>query len=141
MRPRCDYIRRRVLTERSDADGGNPHHARSKNYADSIPPQDAVIVQRLQRAGGNNCSAKPRHRSLGGRPTTEGGFVPDRPQSMESRIQRRAVRAAAQRRPLLAGLGPLAEGSDGGGSIRGPASNCGVVGLKPVARTNNLCAA
>lgn len=43
---------------------------------------------------------------------------------------------------LAAGIAPLALATDGGGSIRRPASHCGVVGLKPsigsVARANGL---
>src|SRR3984957_13236254 len=101
----------------------------SRNYADSIPPQDAVIAQRLQRAGGI-LLGKTTTPEFGGRPTTEGGLCPTarNPWNREYNAGGSSGGAAATG---AAGLGLLAEGSDGGGSIRGPASNCGVVGLKP----------
>jgi amidase len=101
----------------------------SRNYADSIPPQDAVIAQRLQRAGGI-LLGKTTTPEFGGRPTTEGGLCPTarNPWNREYNAGGSSGGAASA---VAAGLGPLAEGSDGGGSIRGPASNCGVVGLKP----------
>jgi Asp-tRNA(Asn)/Glu-tRNA(Gln) amidotransferase A subunit family amidase len=101
----------------------------SRNYADSFPPQDAVIAQRLQKAGGI-LLGKTSTPEFGGRPTTEGGLCPTarNPWNRDYNSGGSSGGAAAA---VAAGLGPLAEGSDGGGSIRGPASNCGVVGLKP----------
>jgi amidase/aspartyl-tRNA(Asn)/glutamyl-tRNA(Gln) amidotransferase subunit A len=101
----------------------------SRNYADFVPPQDAVIAQRLKNAGGI-LLGKTSTPEFGGRPTTEGGLCPvaRNPWNREFNAGGSSGGAAAA---VAAGLGPLAEGSDGGGSIRGPASNCGVVGLKP----------
>ncbi len=101
----------------------------SRNYADSFPPQDAAIAKRLQRAGGI-LLGKTTTPEFGGRPTTEGGLCPTarNPWNLAYNAGGSSGGAAAA---VAAGLGPLAEGSDGGGSIRGPASNCGVVGLKP----------
>jgi amidase len=101
----------------------------SLNYADSIPEQDAVIAQRLQKAGGI-LLGKTTTPEFGGRPTTEGGLCPTarNPWNLDYNAGGSSGGAACA---VAAGLGPLAEGSDGGGSIRGPASNCGVVGLKP----------
>jgi len=101
----------------------------SRNYADSFPPQDAAIAKRLQRAGGI-LLGKTTTPEFGGRPTTEGGLCPTarNPWNLAYNAGGSSGGAAAS---VAAGLGPLAEGSDGGGSIRGPASNCGVVGLKP----------
>jgi amidase len=101
----------------------------SRNYADSFPAQNSVIAQRLQKAGGI-LLGKTATPEFGGRPTTEGGLCPTarNPWNRDYNAGGSSGGAAAS---VAAGLGPLAEGSDGGGSIRGPASNCGVVGLKP----------
>src|SRR5262245_26932202 len=101
----------------------------SRNYASFVPPADAEIVVRLRRAGGVllGKTATPEY---GGRPTTEGGLCPParNPWNLEHTTGGSSGGAAAQ---VATGLGPLAEGSDGGGSVRIPASCCGVVGLKP----------
>src|ERR1700730_215283 len=47
----------------------------SRNYSDSIPPQDAVIAQRLQKAGGI-LLGKTTTPEVGGRPTIAGGPCP-----------------------------------------------------------------
>ncbi len=101
----------------------------SANYANSIPPEDAEIAARLFRSGGIFLG-KTSTPEFGARPTTEGGLCPIacNPWNLEYNAGGSSGGAAAQ---VAAGLGPLAEGSDGGGSIRGPSSNCGVVGLKP----------
>lgn len=101
----------------------------SANYANSIPLQDAEIATRMFRSGGIFLG-KTSTPEFGGRPTTEDGLCPiaHNPWSLEYNAGGSSGGAAAQ---VAAGLGPLAEGSDGGGSIRGPSSNCGVVGLKP----------
>ena len=101
----------------------------SRNYATSLPPHDAEIAVRLREAGGI-LLGKTSTPEFGGRPTTEDGLCPTahNPWNLEYNAGGSSGGAAAQ---IAAGLGPLAEGSDGGGSIRGPSSNCGVVGVKP----------
>jgi amidase len=101
----------------------------SRNYAEFVPPADAEIVTRLRRAGGI-LLVKTATPEYGGRPTTEGGLCPParNPWNLQHTTGGSSGGAATQ---VAAGLGPLAEGSDGGGSVRIPASCCGVVGLKP----------
>jgi amidase len=108
---------------------GIPTTIGSRNFADSIPPEDAVIALKMFRSGGIFLG-KTTTPEFGGRPTTEGGLCPvaHNPWNLEFNAGGSSGGAAAQ---IASGLGPLAEGSDGGGSIRGPSSNCGVVGLKP----------
>ncbi|MGH7865356.1 MAG: amidase [Candidatus Binataceae bacterium] len=101
----------------------------SRNYADSMPPEEAVIAARMRESGGM-LLGKTSTPEFGGRPTTEGGLCPiaRNPWSLDHNAGGSSGGAACA---LGIGLGPIAEGSDGGGSIRGPASNSGVVGLKP----------
>jgi amidase len=101
----------------------------SKNFENFRPRADAELAVRLRNAGGI-LLGKTTTPELGGRPTTEGGLCPPahNPWKFEYSAGGSSGGAAAQ---VAAGMGPLAEGTDGGGSIRVPAACCGVVGLKP----------
>lgn len=100
----------------------------SANYADFIPPADAEMVVRLRNAGGV-MMGKTSTPEFGTRPTTEGGFCPvaRNPWNREHTAGGSSGGAAAA---CAAGLGPLHQGSDGGGSVRIPSSCCGIVGIK-----------
>jgi amidase len=101
----------------------------SRNYENFVPPIDMEYAVKLRNAGGI-LLGKTATPELGGRPTTEGGLCPParNPWNLEYTAGGSSGGAASA---LAAGLGPLAEGSDGGGSIRIPSACCGVVGLKP----------
>lgn len=101
----------------------------SKNFENFRPRADAELAVRLRNAGGI-LLGKTTTPELGGRPTTEGGLCPPahNPWNLAHSAGGSSGGAAAQ---VASGMGPLAEGTDGGGSIRVPAACCGVVGLKP----------
>lgn len=101
----------------------------SKLYEDFIPKQNDIAVQRLLDAG---CVM------LGKTNTPEFGHIAltnnklfgetKNPWNTEMNSGGSSGGAASS---VAGGLGPLALGSDGGGSIRVPSSCCGVYGLKP----------
>jgi amidase len=101
----------------------------SKNYENYMPVVDAEIAVRIRNAGGI-LLGKTTTPEFGGRPTSEGGLCPParNPWSLEHTAGGSSGGAACA---VASGMGPLAEGSDGGGSIRIPSSCCGTVGLKP----------
>jgi Asp-tRNA(Asn)/Glu-tRNA(Gln) amidotransferase A subunit family amidase len=101
----------------------------SKNYENYLPPADAETAVRMRNAGGI-LLGKTATPELGARPTTEGGLCPParNPWNLEHTAGGSSGGAACA---AASGLGPLAEGSDGGGSIRVPSSCCAAVGLKP----------
>jgi aspartyl-tRNA(Asn)/glutamyl-tRNA(Gln) amidotransferase subunit A len=98
-------------------------------YADSIPTGDAPVVERL-RAAGAILLGKTNTPELGWKAATDNRvFGPTRnPWNLEHTSGGSSGGAGAA---VAAGLGPLAIGTDGGGSIRIPASFCGIFGLKP----------
>jgi amidase len=101
----------------------------SRAFADHVPVYDTAVVRRARDAG-FVLIGKTNTSELGTLPTTESLLNgPCRsPWDPASNAGGSSGGAAAA---VAAGLCPAALGSDGGGSIRIPASVCGVVGLKP----------
>ncbi|WP_227309727.1 amidase [Acidisoma cellulosilyticum] len=97
-------------------------------FADNIPKEDAVAVARAKQAGailiGKTTTPEFGHKQL-----TEGPIF-----GLTLNPINRSVTCGASSGgaavALAAGMGPLALGTDGGGSIRIPAACCGVVGFK-----------
>ncbi|GAC1459384.1 MAG: amidase [Chamaesiphon sp.] len=96
---------------------------------DNIASYDDGVVARIKQAG-FIILGKTATSELGSFPYTEPtGFPPTRnPWNLDYTSGGSSGGAAAA---VAAGLCPLAQGSDGGGSIRGPAFCCGIVGIKP----------
>ncbi len=98
-----------------------------------IPPQvadyDMGIVSLIKEAG-FIITGKTATSELGSLPYTESPNLPPcrNPWNLDYTAGGSSGGAAAA---VAAGLLPIAPGSDGGGSVRGPAFCCGLVGLKP----------
>jgi len=101
----------------------------SRHYRHYIPNADAPVVERF-RAAGLNIFGKTSASELGQMPYTEPElFGPCRnPWNLDHTPGGSSGGAAAS---VAAGIVPLAHASDGGGSIRIPASCCGLFGFKP----------
>lgn len=95
----------------------------------NISDYDDGVVTRIKQAG-FTLLGKTATSELGSTPYTEPtGFPPARnPWNLEYTPGGSSGGAAAA---VAAGLCAIAQGSDGGGSIRGPAACCGLVGIKP----------
>jgi Asp-tRNA(Asn)/Glu-tRNA(Gln) amidotransferase A subunit family amidase len=98
-------------------------------FAEHVPAEDAPVVARLRRAGaivlGKTNTPEFGHKAV----TDNRLFGPTRnPWSLAHTSGGSSGGAAAA---VATGMGPLAVGTDGGGSVRIPSSCCGIVGLKP----------
>jgi len=108
---------------------GVPTHSGSRFFRDFIPDHDSEIVRRYRQAG-VVVLGKTNTPELGLVPYTEPVlFGPSRNPWDLSRTT--GGSSGGSGAAVAARLVPLAHGTDGGGSIRIPASCCGVFGLKP----------
>jgi aspartyl-tRNA(Asn)/glutamyl-tRNA(Gln) amidotransferase subunit A len=98
-------------------------------FADQVPTEDAVAVRRM-RVAGAILIGKTTTPEFGHKPLTDSPLfgVTRNPWNLERTPGGSSGGAAAA---VATGQGPLALGTDGGGSVRIPASCCGIVGLKP----------
>jgi amidase len=98
-------------------------------FADTVPDQDELVVERMRAAGTLMLGKTNVPEFAAGSHTFNPVFGTTRNPYDRSRSAGGSSGGAAA--ALAAGLQPLADGSDMGGSLRNPASFCNVVGLRP----------
>ncbi len=108
---------------------GEPMSLGSRLFRDYVPAEDEELTRRYRRAG-LVIFGKTNTPELGVSNVTEPElFGPTRnPWNLERTPSGSSGGSAAA---VAARIVPAANANDGGGSIRTPASNCGLVGLKP----------
>ena len=98
-------------------------------YADHVPTENSLIVDRLQQAGAVTFGKTNTPEFGAGSQTFNEVFGTTRNPYDRSKTCGGSSGGSAV--ALATGMMPIADGSDMGGSLRNPASFCNVVGLRP----------
>ena len=118
-----------LIKDLMTAYAGEPMRKGSRLFEDYVPAADEELTRRYRQAG-LVIFGKTNTPELGVTNVTEPElFGPTRnPWNLERTSSGSSGGSAAA---VAARIAPAANANDGGGSIRTPASNCGLVGLKP----------
>jgi aspartyl-tRNA(Asn)/glutamyl-tRNA(Gln) amidotransferase subunit A len=108
---------------------GLPTTAHSKILLENIAGTDATVTRKLRQAGAVIMGKLSTHEFAIGGPSFDLPFPPAR--NPWNREHHPGGSSSGSGAGVAAGLFPLALGTDTGGSVRNPASACGIVGLKP----------
>jgi aspartyl-tRNA(Asn)/glutamyl-tRNA(Gln) amidotransferase subunit A len=103
--------------------------AHSRIFNDRVPAEDATTTARLYEAGAVLIGKLATHEMAHAGPSFDLPWPPAR--NPWNLVHFTGGSSTGSGAAVAAGLVPVALGSDTGGSIRGPASHCGVVGLMP----------
>jgi aspartyl-tRNA(Asn)/glutamyl-tRNA(Gln) amidotransferase subunit A len=101
----------------------------SRICIDTVPSNDATTVGKLYEAGAILTGKLATHEFAHGGPSFDLPWAPAR--NPWNRDHFTGGSSSGSGAAVAAGFVPAALGSDTGGSIRGPAALCGIVGLKP----------
>ena len=106
-----------------------PRPAIPRSSTDNIAKADAVCVQKLRGAGAIVMGKLSTHEFAIGGPSFDLPWPPAR--NPWNTDHHPGGSSSGSGSGVAAGLFPMALGTDTGGSVRNPASCCGIVGLKP----------
>lgn len=100
----------------------------SEILKDNVPTQDATVTAKLKAASGIMLGKTATHEFALGGPAFDLPWAPAR--NPWNRDHHPGGSSSGSGSAVAAGLAPMAIGTDTGGSVRNPASCCGIVGMK-----------